>query len=129
MSTTMIMAPYLMNVAATIQPPPEPPGAGSLVSSSNSSKPLLLRPLLLRILKAGWLTSLSLSKPPGSTNEQVGTRFSALPTNEVVRREPLLSTRVNKGIKKKNRGCYYAPGEYPIARRGRPENPTQIKLR
>src|SRR5215210_1990863 len=46
-----------------------------------------------------------------------------------VRRITLPRRWVNKGIKKKNRGCYYAPGEYPIASRGRPENPTQIKLR
>ena len=52
MSTTMIMAAYLMKVAATIQPPPEPLGAGSLVSSSNSSKPLRLRPMRLRIPKS-----------------------------------------------------------------------------
>jgi hypothetical protein len=42
----MTMAAYLMKVAATIQPPPDLPGGGSLVSSSNSSKSLLLRPML-----------------------------------------------------------------------------------
>src|SRR5215210_2677336 len=47
MSTTMTSAAYLMNVAATIQPPPLLL-RGSRVSSSNSSKPLLgLMPLQL----------------------------------------------------------------------------------
>src|SRR5215210_5896706 len=48
MSTTMTSAAYLMNVAATIQPPPVLLTGGSRVSSSNSSKPLLgLMPLQL----------------------------------------------------------------------------------
>src|SRR5215217_3210768 len=38
------MAAYLMKVAATIAPPPELRGTGSLVSSSRSSNPLL-RPM------------------------------------------------------------------------------------
>src|SRR5215210_7071170 len=51
------MAAYLMNVAATNEPPPELRGAGSLVSS-NSSKSRL-RPMLLLILKLSFPTSLS----------------------------------------------------------------------
>src|SRR5215212_8664340 len=56
MSTIITMAAYLMNVAATIQPPPLL-GDGSLVSSSNSSNSLLLRPILVLL---GLLTATTL---------------------------------------------------------------------
>src|SRR5829696_2882997 len=64
-STTMTMAAYLMNVAATSEPPPELRGAGSLVSS-NSSKSLL-RPMLLLTLGLSCLASLSLQQGNVST--------------------------------------------------------------
>src|SRR5829696_3599296 len=61
----MTMAAYLMNVAATSEPPPELRDAGSLVSS-NSSKSLL-RPMLLLTLGLSCLASLSLQQGNVST--------------------------------------------------------------